>query len=89
MKIKKFEKKLGLNKKTISNLTISQAGIVKGGFGQPTQPTNCQTLCELLPCEITVYTCETCNTCTCTCITCHTFCGQDTCACAHGWPPEP
>jgi hypothetical protein len=54
MKTKKFGKRLGLNKKTIANLSDGQLGIVKGGM--PTLNTNV-TVCTCIiqtPC-----TCET------------------------------
>ena len=35
MKTKKFGKRLGLNKKTIANLSDGQLGIVKGGMDEP------------------------------------------------------
>ena len=52
MKTKKFGKKLGLNKKTIANLSDGQLGIVKGGM--PTLNTNFSG-CTCIPCtgEIT------------------------------------
>ena len=74
MKPRNFERRLSLNKKTISNLNNGQMGNVNGGGPGPTA----------FPCEFTVhYTyCGTCPTepPTCnTCVTCATCDGQNTC----------
>jgi hypothetical protein len=75
MKTKKFEKKLVLNKKTVSDLNPTQMSDAQGGIsGLPTcaactQPHTCQTLCcplqETSGCNPSgggFYSCEgTCN----------------------------
>lgn len=67
MKNKKFEKKLHLNKRTITNLGKSDQEWVKGGDPLTVDPTICQTC-----------TCPYTYTCTCPCVnTC--ICTNETC----------
>ena len=51
MKTKRFEKKLSLNKKTVSNLSNVEMIDVKGGATQNvcTNPCNTKNQCETLP----------------------------------------
>ena len=70
MKVKKFSKKLTLNKKTIANLNPNELKVVRGGDDTlicppPTKHSIC--------CTIDVHTCDTCFT---YCGTCaYTECG--------------
>lgn len=52
MKIKKFNKKLGLNKSTVVNLNNSEMGAVHGGLQPTIDLSNCATncLCETVVC---------------------------------------
>ena len=61
MKTKNFGKRLGLNKKTIADLSDAQLGIVKGGI--PTLNTNV-TVCTCIiqtPCTCETFLPDTCT----------------------------
>ena len=77
MKTKKFNKKLSLNKNTVSNLNLRNMALVKGGDIPPfTQVTNCEVSC-LSKCLQTCneFTCEL----DCTQSGCVTVCGSNPC----------
>lgn len=58
MKLKKFSKKLDLNKQSIAQLTELKMGIVKGGAVDPrTQFTGCVTWCH----TACGWTCDSCD----------------------------
>lgn len=77
MKSKKFNKKLSLNKNTVSNLNVRKMALVKGGDMPPlTAVTNCDMTC-LTRCLQTCYdfTCAA----DCTDSACVTVCGSNPC----------
>ena len=62
MKVKKFERRLSLNKETIVNLDPSEMNVVKGGY---TVDAECQSL-TCVSCPPPTYKCVTVfNTCKC------------------------
>lgn len=78
MKTKKFEKKLGLKKKTIANLNNQEMVTANGGVEETNyrtciQPTASCDTCLIETC-VTCETCETCVTCTCGASACSTPC---------------
>ena len=56
MTAKTFSKKLGLNKKTISNLNNVDLQVIRGGVGDP----NTMGGRETTPCFCPTFTCTTC-----------------------------
>jgi hypothetical protein len=85
MKIKKIERKLSLNKKTVANLNGSMMGNVYGADLPPNEHNTEFPSCYMPPTECpdcTLVTCQTCNTCeTQACATCDTCRRCDTWAC--------
>jgi hypothetical protein len=71
MKTKRFNKKLVLNKKTITNLDVKRMKSVNGGFTGLELCSQRPLLCDTAQCQITVD-----DTCDCTE---HATCGEFTC----------